>query len=55
MITFVLFFAICGASPGLDACEEGHVAARSCEAAEAYIRAGLRPGQTLHVTGCEAA
>lgn len=52
---FMLAFTICsGGNPFLDPdrCEEGFVKARSCEAAEQFIRAGLRPGQTLHIAHC---
>jgi hypothetical protein len=55
----LLVFTICSASPdpaiGWQACEEGEVRARSCEVALAYVRAGLRSGQTLHVSSCEVA
>jgi hypothetical protein len=50
---FILFFTICGSHPR-SICEEGFIMARSCQAAEQFIRRGLRPGQTLHLTGCEA-
>lgn len=33
--------------------EEGHVIARSCAIAEAYIRAGLREGQAVSFGACE--
>jgi hypothetical protein len=36
----------------LDACEHGEIRAASCDAAERWLRAGLRHGQTLHVMGC---
>jgi hypothetical protein len=52
---FVLAFMICSSGdPFLDSerCEEGYVRARSCEAAEQFIRAGLRPGQTFHIAHC---
>jgi hypothetical protein len=35
-----------------DACESGYVTARTCAAAEAWMRAGLRDGQTLIVQDC---
>jgi hypothetical protein len=34
------------------AAEDGEVRARSCEAAEAWVRAGLQPGQDVLITGC---
>jgi hypothetical protein len=48
---------ICGARgmdehAALDACEHGEIRAASCDAAERWLRAGLRHGQTLHVMGC---
>lgn len=46
----VLFFVICPA--GGYACEEGLTVAASCARAEAHIRSGMRPGQTLHVMEC---
>jgi len=52
MHAFALFFVICTASAADDPCEDGIVAARSCAAAEAYIRAGLRPDQTMTVLSC---
>lgn len=58
MTLYTLFFSICTAAAdpatGARACEEGTVTHRSCAFAEAYVRAGIRPGQTLFVTGCEA-
>lgn len=50
---FVLFFTLCGGHPRA-LCEEGFMLAGSCRAAEQFIRRGLRPGQVLHVSGCEA-
>jgi hypothetical protein len=55
MHAFLLAFTLCSTAPGLDACEEGEVRARSCAAAEAWVRAGMREGQTLHVASCEPA
>lgn len=52
---FMLTFTICSSgSPFLDQdrCEEGFVKARSCEAAELFIQAGLRPSQTLYIAHC---
>ncbi len=50
---FLLAFTICsGTTVSFDACEEGEVRARSCAAAEAWVRAGMRAGQTLHVVHC---
>lgn len=49
----ILLFALCAAGDP-DDCEMGEIRARSCAAAEAYLRAGMRPGQTLFVWGCEA-
>lgn len=48
---FILAFAICTPA-GADICEDGIVIARSCAAGEAWIRASLRSGQTLHLMGC---
>jgi hypothetical protein len=53
---FLLAFTLCsGVATGLDACEEGEIRARSCAAAEAFVRAGMRAGQVLHVVHCGAA
>lgn len=49
---FILVFTLCSTATGLDACEEGTVVARSCAAAEAWVRAGLRDGQVLHIVHC---
>jgi hypothetical protein len=35
-----------------DDCEDGTVIARTCEVAEAWDRAGLRPGQELRLGPC---
>ncbi|UPY35509.1 hypothetical protein [Sediminicoccus sp. KRV36] len=48
----LLSFIICGTAYGLDGCEEGRIEARSCAAAEAWLRAGLREGQSLRVLEC---
>jgi len=40
-----------GAPP--DSCEQGTVTARTCQQAEAWMRAAMRPGQVLHVEACE--
>jgi hypothetical protein len=50
---FVMFFTICSVHPRA-LCEDGFMLARSCQAAEQFIRRGLRPGQVLHLSGCEA-
>jgi hypothetical protein len=54
---YVLSFVICTAAAdphtGARGCEQGDVTHRSCAMAEEYVRAGLRPGQVLHVSGCE--
>lgn len=51
---WLLSFMICAASlGGHDDCEHGTVVARSCEAAVAWMQAGLRDGQTLHLGNCE--
>jgi hypothetical protein len=54
----ILTALLCGA-PGSgstwDRCEEAEIVARTCEAAEAWLRDALRPGQTLRVISCEAA
>lgn len=55
MHAFLLLFTLCSTASGLDACEEGEVRAASCAAAEAWVRRGMREGQTLHVSSCEAA
>ena len=51
-----LFFILCGtpdpAAHG-EHCEDGAIKARTCAAAEAFLRAGMQAGQVLHVTGCE--
>lgn len=47
----MLTFAICPASG--HSCEEGDVIARDCASAEAWVRAGLREGQSLTVHRCE--
>lgn len=51
---FVLAFHICVSDPATEweSCEEGIVVARSCEAGEAYIRAGMRPDQQLWTMRC---
>ncbi len=58
MTLYLLAFTICStvADPatGAAGCEMGEVTHRSCQFAEAYVRTGLRPGQVLHVSSCEA-
>lgn len=49
---WIFFFAICNAT--LDQCEQGFIMARSCAAAEQFIRSGLRPRQVLVNQGCDA-
>jgi hypothetical protein len=55
-LAVLLHFAIC--SPAdvecgpVDACEYGTTAAASCAAAIAYVRGGMREGQTLIVQEC---
>lgn len=53
MITavFLLLFSLCG--PTQVYCEDGRMTHHSCAAAEAWLRAGLRPGQALLVSACE--
>jgi hypothetical protein len=53
MITaaFLMHFFLCGPSEMF--CEEGRMTHQSCAAAEAWLRAGLRPDQTLLVSACE--
>jgi hypothetical protein len=53
MITaaFLMHFFLCG--PTEMFCEEGRMTHQSCAAAEAWLRAGLRPDQTLLVSACE--
>lgn len=57
MTLYLLTFAICSAAAdphtGAKACEQGEVTHRSCEFAEAYVRAGMRPGQVVFIQGCE--
>jgi len=54
MITAVslMHFFLCG--PTDIYCEEGRMTHHSCAAAEAWLRAGLKPNQALRVAGCEA-
>jgi hypothetical protein len=33
--------------------EEGTITAATCAAAETYVRAGMRPGQHLHIQACQ--
>lgn len=52
---FLLAALICGShDPFNDGehCEQAEIRAASCAAAEAWVRQGLRPGQTLHVIHC---
>lgn len=53
MITavFLVLFSLCG--PTDIYCEEGRMTHHSCAAAEAWLRAGLRPGQALLVSACD--
>ena len=53
MITaaFLMHFFLCGQTEMF--CEEGRMTHQSCAAAEAWLRAGLRPDQTLLVSACE--
>ncbi len=53
MITavFLIHFFLCG--PTEMFCEEGRMTHQSCTVAEAWLRAGLRPDQTLLVSACE--
>lgn len=46
----ILVFLICPPSGAW--CEDGFVIARTCARAEAFIRAGLRPGQTVEIHEC---
>lgn len=59
MTLYTLSFLICTAAAdpatGARSCEQGDVTHRSCAMAEAYVRAGLRPGQELFVQSCEVA
>ena len=50
---FILFFFWCGGGDVF--CEEGRVVHHSCTAAEAWLHAGLQPGQSLIVSACETA
>ena len=53
MITavFLMHFFLCGQTEMF--CEEGRMTHHSCTVAEAWLRAGLRPDQTLLVSACE--
>jgi len=53
MITaaFLMHFFLCGQTEMF--CEEGRMTHQSCAAAEAWLRAGLRPDQTLLVSACQ--
>jgi hypothetical protein len=53
MITaaFLMHFFLCAQTEML--CEEGRMTHQSCAAAEGWLRAGLRPDQTLLVSACE--
>ncbi len=57
MTLYLLVFTICSTvadpSTGAAGCEMGEVTHRSCRFAETYVRAGLRPGQVLHISSCE--
>ncbi len=57
MTLYVLTFALCtfAADPatGARSCEQGEVTHRSCAMAEAYVRAGMLPGQELFIQACE--
>ena len=48
MMLAFLAFLICSAT----ACEEGELHARTCAAGVAYLRDGLRAGQTLTIQSC---
>ena len=54
MITavFLVHFFLCG--PFEMYCEEGRMTHHSCAAAEAWLRAGLKPDQALLVSACDA-
>ena len=47
----IVFFFWCGGGDAF--CDEGRVVHDSCTAAEAWLHAGLQPGQTLIVAACE--
>lgn len=49
---WIFFFTLCSADPRA-LCEEGFVMGRTCVAAERFVRSAMRPGQTLHISGCE--
>jgi len=53
MITavFLMHFFLCAQTEMF--CEEGRITHQSCAAAETWLRAGLRPDQTLLVSACE--
>jgi hypothetical protein len=53
----ILLALLCGSGEGpgrWDMCEEAEIRAATCDAAEAWLRAGMRHGQTLRVLSCEA-
>ena len=49
---FIMFFLLCG--PFEMFCEQGCMIHPSCGTAEAWLRSGLRPDQTLLVMDCHA-
>lgn len=49
---FLVHFFLCG--PFEVYCEEGRITHHSCAAAEAWLRAGLKPDQALVFAGCKA-
>jgi hypothetical protein len=49
---FIVLFLLCG--PTEMCCEKGRMTHQSCAAAEAWLRAGLRPDQTLLISVREA-
>jgi hypothetical protein len=59
MHAIALAFILCAADAERedappDACEAGETRAASCQQAEAWMRAGMKPGQVLHLQGCSA-
>jgi hypothetical protein len=60
MHAIALAFILCAADAERedappDTCEAGETRAASCQQAEAWMRAGLREGQTIHIQQCQSA
>jgi hypothetical protein len=57
MHAIALAFLLCAADAERedappDTCEAGETRAASCQQAEAWMRAAMKPGQVLHLQGC---